>query len=264
MRKSFFILIILALAFILAGCTQSQINDELQQGLDKAKAGDYAGALVHTERCLRISPDSVNALLLHGFCLYSLPSAGGTSRANAFKHLEKATKLAPERFDVWYFYGWSLYENGMDHNAIQPLETALSLIPAKDRDKYYSSILMMLGRCAAHNNLQQKALKYLQPLRVRKPYSNMPDTYNSLGVLAVKRNKPSEAIELFAQAYKLDKNDPTILQNIAVTCDLYLNQPAVAKSYYAMALKKLPAKEVILRQRIQNRLNKLEQTAPSR
>ena len=246
----------IALLAMAAGCTQANIDDELQQGLAKAKAGDFAGALEHTDRCLRISPNSVNALLLHGFCLFSQPSAGGATRASAVRYLEQATKLAPDRFDVWYFYGWSHYENGMSHEAIPPLETALSLADPSSRD--YGVVLMMLGRCCVHNNLQQKAARYLQPLRVREPYKKWPEIYNSLGLLAVQRGAYQEAINLFADAYKLNREDPAILQNIAVTCDLYLNKPQDAKRYYAQTLAKLPAKEVILRQRVQNRLDKLE------
>ena len=245
----------LALLAALAGCTQTNIEDELRQGLAKAKDGDYAGALEHTDRCLRISPNSVNALLLHGFCLYSQPSAGGATRASAFRHLEQATKLAPDRFDVWYFYGWSLYENGMSHEAIKPLEKALSMCDPQSR--HYGAILMMLGRCCVHNNIQTKALRYLQPLRVREPDRKWPETYNALGMLAVQRGEYQEAIKSFAEAFKLDRQDPAILQNIAVTCDMYLNQPQVAKRYYEQTLERLPAKEVILRQLIQNRLEKL-------
>jgi len=242
-----------ALLLFLCSCTRPNIESEMSQALALAKEGKYSEALSHTEQCLRFSPESVNAMLLHGFCQYSQPTAGGTSKAAAYKIFERATKMAPERFDVWYFYGWSLYENDMNHGAIAPLEKALSLLPSTSPLR--NQLRLMIGRCCAHNNLQQKAMQYLQPLRVFKPYSEYPEIYNSLGLLALKRGESQEAINQFAKAYTLDKGNPAVLQNIAVTCDLYMNQPGAAKTYYTLALeawgrKASPMQKLNIRNRI--------------
>jgi len=254
MKRIFSIILFLGLmAGLMFGCNTVGLDDELKAAREAAFQGDYDQAMQHTDLCLGIAPNNVDALLLHGFCLYSSSSAGALSKASALRFLEKATKLAPTRLDAWLFYGWALYNNDMSHEAIEPLERALSLASADS--KYKGDIMLMLGRCCVHNNLQQKAMNYLQPLRVRKPYSQWPEIYNSLGMLSLHRGQIQEALDNFSKAYSLSPDNPDLLQNIAVTFDLHLQRPDHARRFYIKTLAALAKSPDQARKlRLQNRL----------
>jgi tetratricopeptide (TPR) repeat protein len=259
MKKILAIAILLVILLLWGGCNVVGLDDELKAAREAAFHGDYEEAMRHTDLCLGIAPKNVDALLIHGFCQYSSTTAGALNKASALRNLEKATKLAPDRLDAWLFYGWALYNNGMSHEAIEPLERALALAPADSRHR--GDIMLMLGRCCVHNNLQQKAMNYLQPLRVRKPYNQWPEIYNSLGMLALHRGERQKALDNFSKAYALSPNNPDLLQNIAVTFDLHLQRPDLARRYYIKTLAALNGSPDQARKlRLQNRLAHLPPT----
>lgn len=253
--RTILIILGLALSLGLTSCMPPNQGERLQAAVAAVQAGDFAESLHLTELCLGTDPDDVMALLLNGYC--RLVTAGDhAQKAKAVSTLEKATRLAPESFTAWYFYGWSLVGSGQSQEAVEVLEQAFTLMPAGSPHKGH--LLFMLGQVCTANNLQSKGLKYVQPLLVHQPYRNWPDVYNALGMLALKRADYREAVRCFNEALKLESGHPQILQNLAVTFDLYLNLPRIAREYYLRCLVsgqgRLDAQTTV---RIHNRLRQL-------
>lgn len=223
----------LALSATLTSCMPPNQGERLQAALHELQVGNFAESLHLSELCLGTNPDDVTALLLNGYCRF-ITASDNAQKAKAVSTLEKATRMAPDSFTVWYFYGWSLAVSGQSQEAIEVLEQAFTLMPTGSPHKGH--LLFMLGQACTANNLQSKGLKYVQPLLVYQPYRNWPDVYNALGMLALKRADYREAVRCFNAALKLESSNPQVLQNLAVTFDLYLNLPRIAREYYLRCL----------------------------
>ncbi len=249
------LLTLLCLLLFLPACAPPDNTSELLQALQDAQNGLLGEALFRSELCLRNSPEDVNALLLNSYCIFTTATEN-TQKAKALFNLDKATRLAPDSFTAWYYYGWALCENQQYREALPVLEKAFEMLPEGSPKK--GEILLLLGRCSSHNNLQEKGLRYLQPLRIHPPYNRWPEVYNSLGILALNRTDYRNAERAFKQAMELDQNNPALMQNLAVTYDLYLNDPKKAKAAYIQCLLALGnQKNLQTRLQIQNRLRQL-------
>ena len=249
------LLMLLSVLFFLPSCTPPDSTSELLQALQDAQKGLLGEALFRSELCLRNSPEDVNALLLNSYCIFTTATES-SQKAKALFNLDKATRLAPDSFTAWYYYGWALCENQQYREALPVLEKAFELLPEASPKK--GELLLLLGRCSSHNNLQDKGLRYLQPLRIHPPYNRWPEVYNNLGILALNRTDYHGAERAFKQAIELEQNSPELLQNLAVTYDLYLNNPLKAKKTYIQCLLALGnQKHLQTRLQIQNRLRQL-------
>ena len=254
-KTSFPLLILSALLLLLPACTPPDSTAELLQALQDAQNGQLSEALFRSELCLRNKPEDINALLLNSYCIFTTATEN-SQKAKALFNLDKATRLAPESFTAWFYYGWALCENQQYTEALPILEKAFRLLPENSENK--GEILFLLGRCSSHNNLQGKGLQYLQPLRIFPPYNRWPEVYNSLGILALNRTDYRNAELAFKQALKLDPQNPAILQNLAVTYDLYLNELTMAKKTYIQCLFAIGNNNNLkTRLQIQNRLRQL-------
>ncbi len=254
-KTSFSLLALLSLLLLLPSCTPPDSTAELLQAMQDAQKGLLGEALFRSELCLRNRPEDVNALLLNSYCIFTTASEN-TQKAKALFNLDKATRLAPESFTTWYYYGWALCENKQYREALPVLEKAFELLPKNSPKK--GEILLLLSRCSSHNNLQDKGLRYLQPLRIHPPFNRWPEVYNSLGILALNRSDYRNAEAAFKQALELEHNNPALLQNLAVTYDLYLNDRNKAKKTYIQCLLAIGnQKDLQTRLKIQNRLRQL-------
>ncbi|MFA6930065.1 MAG: tetratricopeptide repeat protein [Lentisphaeria bacterium] len=243
------------LLLCLSSCTPPDSVSELLVAFRNAQNGQLGEALFRSELCLRSNSDDVNALLLNSYCIFTTASES-SQKAKALFNLDRTTRITPESFTAWYFYGWALCENQQYREALPVLEKALELLPPGSKKK--GNILLLLGRCSSRNNLQEKGLRYLQPLRVHAPYNDWPEVYNSLGILALNRTDYRGAERAFKQALERERANPTVLQNLAVTYDLYLNNLAKAKATYIQCLLALGNKQHLdTRLKIQNRLRQL-------
>ena len=231
MRIFYFLSAILTISMV--SCNRTELSHEMTLAVAAARQGHYESALSHAESCVAFSPDNVDALLLKSFCQFMLETKP-ERRRQPLLNLNKCTHLAPERFEPWYFYGWALLENGQSRDAIEPLRKASSLLSRSDAN--YQQVQLMLERCYAANNLLAEALQILQPLQARRPYNEWPELYNELGLLALKRGKPENAVRFFETGLKHSPQNEILVQNLAVTYDLHLNNPAKAKFYYGRCL----------------------------
>ncbi|MDD3695923.1 MAG: hypothetical protein PHG44_08160 [Lentisphaeria bacterium] len=232
--------LLLALILCLPACAPPDGNSELLQALASLHSGSLSEASYRAEICLKQEPDNVYALLLHSYCTM-LSAANEAQRAKAIFNFERAVGLAPDNFLVNYYYGWALCENQQYRLALPILEKAQELMPEDFAHK--ADLRMLLARASAANNLQEKALRYLQPLRVSQPYGGWPEVYNNLGLLALNRADYQGAAEFFKQSIALERENLLAWQNLAVTYDLYLNQPQKAKAAYMQCMLRLQAEE---------------------
>jgi tetratricopeptide (TPR) repeat protein len=225
------------------------------KALEDAQKGRLAEAHFRSELRLRNRPEDVNGLLLNSFCIFTTATEN-SQKAKALFNLDRATRLAPDSFTARYYYGWALCENKQYREALPVLEKAFELLP--DNSSKKGEILLLLGRCSSYNNLQEKGLRYLQPLRVHPPYDTWPEVYNSLGILALNRSDYRNAERFFKQALEMQRDNPAVLQNLAVTYDLYLNEPQKAKTAYIKCLMAMGnQKNLPTRLQIQNRLRQI-------
>ncbi len=255
LRLRFILPLLFCLLFFLPACAPPDSTSELKKALEDAQNGLLDEAFFRSELCLRNRSDDLNALLLNSFCLFTTATEN-SQKAKALFNLDQATRLAADSFTAHYYYGWFLCENQQYREALPVLEKALKLLPKNSSKK--GEILLLLGRCSSYNNLQEKGLRYLQPLRVHPPYDTWPEVYNSLGILALNRSDYRAAERYFQQALALERNNPTVLQNLAVTYDLYLNEPQKAKAAYIQCLLATGnQKNLQTRMQIQNRLRQI-------
>lgn len=226
--------LLLALLALLASCGAPDLDTTMGRALEAASQGRLQDAIDETERCLRYAPRLADAQILHGYCLF-LNASRESVRSQAIYNLHKATRTFPDRYDAWLFYGWALVESGDFRNAIPPLKEALERLPKGSPHR--AKVQMLLGKCYLQNNLQPQALQILQPLRARPPYRTAPELYNSLGMLAIMRQNHSLAAAYFQEGLRACPRNEILLQNLAVTCDLYLNDIPRAKRAYIQCLQ---------------------------
>ncbi len=244
-----------ALLLGLASCAQPDLSQQMHLAVEAAAQQQYTEAAKYAETCLEYAPDMPEAILLSNYCHFLMENRE-SARKQALYNLSKLTKSAPDRYDTWLFYGWALVENNQLRDAIDPLERAYKLVPAKDPNR--PRIQMLLGRCYVNNNLQKQALGILQPLQIKAPYSQWPELYNCLGILALQRQNAKLAVTFFQHGLSLDSRNEVLLQNLAVTHDLYLNDTANARKYYiACLVQKQAANDTESCRRITARLRKL-------
>lgn len=250
-----FIAIAALIAAFLPGCSQTDLSQEMLSAVQCAKHQQYAEAAKHAEICMNYDRTLSDAVILYNYCTF-LSDTRENVRRQAIYNLAKLTRTSPDSYSAWLFYGWALVENRQYTDAIEPLEKALSL--AEKKEPSLPSLRLLLGKCYVNNNLQRKALSILQPLQAKAPYRTWPELYNCLGILAIQRQSYDIAVSFFKHGLEFDPRNEVLLQNLAVTHDLYRNDPKSAKQEYIKCLiQKQAAGEYDDVRRIQNRMRKL-------
>jgi len=252
-------LVLLAIGLIACGCGPSLSAPELyRRATYAARDADMEGALRLVEQCLELEPNRVEALILQGYCHYSLmtPEQLRDDASSAERPLEQAVGLESTNFMAQYMYGWILFEAGKYSMALEPLERAY-----ESRDKEHpeneDSLLVMLSTCCVQQNLV-RGRSYLQTLRRFGGFENSALLYNALGVLNVKQMDYKTALSNFMEALQRDEDHPVVLLNLAILHDEYLKRPEDAMRYYARAIAARQAMRDASRQdAIRNRLKQL-------
>ena len=243
MSKITTIILSIALGMLLS-CNRTDLAKEMSLAMEEARRANYEEALIHANACVAFAPENVDAQLLKSYCQFMMETKP-ERRRQPLLNLLKCVHQAPERFEPWFFYGWVLLENGQTRDAIEPLQKALERLPQGHPKK--QELLLLLERCYAENNLMPEALQILQSFQGIQPYSSMPELYNELGLLFLKSEKrqPSIAISFFRRGLqrdakgKLQLDNPAnevLLQNLAITYDLYLNNVEEAIKYYKLCM----------------------------
>ena len=247
--------LVAAIMIMLSGCAQTDITQEMRMAVQATKQKQYAEAAKHAEICLNYDNTLTDAVILYNYCTF-LSDTRENVRRQAIYNLAKLTRISPESYPAWLFYGWVLVENKQYTDAIEPLEKALELIPKNAPS--LPSLRLLLGICYVNNNLQTKALGILQPLQAKQPYQTWPELYNCLGILAIQRQSYDTAVAFFKCGLNFDPRNDVLLQNLAVTHDLYRNDPASAKKeYVACLIQKNAAGDMDSCRKIQNRLRRI-------
>jgi tetratricopeptide (TPR) repeat protein len=224
-----FLLPAIALALLLASCSRTDPAQLLQDAMAAARENRLPQAEQLSRESLRAAPGNIDALILNSYCKL-LSDERKTEREKALYNLQKATQLAPDHFAAHYFCGWAMLQNRQSLKAIRFLERAYELLP-KD-SPHRANLRLFLATCYIENNLQDEALRILQPLQRFKPYRDWPELYNCLGLLAIKRMQPKKAQFFFETGLRIAPDNETLLQNLAVTFDQYGNDPQKASLLY--------------------------------
>ena len=221
------------IALLLASCSRTDPAKLLQAAASAARENRLPQAEQLSRECLRAAPGNVDALILNSYCKL-LSAERDPDRQQALYNLNKATSIAPDNFAAHYFHGWALLRCHRSGEAIRPLERAYQLLPQDSPHR--SNLRLFLAQCYLENNLQDEALRILQPLQRFKPYRDWPELYNCLGLLAIKRQQPKQAQFFFETGLRLAPDNETLLQNLAVTLDQYCNDPQRAAVCYRKCL----------------------------
>ena len=222
-----------ALLLCLGGCSRVDANALLVEAGKAAAEGRFSDAIELTEQCLPHMPSNTDLLILRGYCLYQ-----DQRGEEAVVFMERAAQVAADEFLPQYFHGWLLTQIGRHGDAVEPLENALVLLRADESEffrEYEPQVLVLLARCCLEKNLFSKGIRHLQTLRRFKHYGNGPELYNSLGVLWLKQQNYTNALDSFEEARSRSQS-PVICQNIAVLYDLHLQSPDKARDYYIYSL----------------------------
>lgn len=225
------------LLLVLSSCHPPDLQLELQEAMAAAVAGQLESALHTSNRCLQAAPDNMDAVALNNYCLFMLNNDKATTDKVLFS-MQRAIDQNEKRFDLHYFYGWMLYRQAKYPEAIEILERAYALLPesaARDNRATRGNLLFMMGRCCVHNNLP-RGMGYLQAARAYEPFSNWPELYNGLAILSLQQKKWEDAASWLHAGLRLEPNNPSLLRNLAIVYDSYLNRKDIACQYYEQTL----------------------------
>jgi len=144
----------LGLALLTTGCggTMAQLSSQLeesyraqrnyQEGLDRYKAGDYAGAIPLFERALELEPTFDDA---EAYLAWSYYHTGAYAKAT--RHFRQAVARQPRWEGLYNGLGWSRYRVGRYHLAVEAFQEALDLDPRyRDAAVGFAYSLFELGQ----------------------------------------------------------------------------------------------------------------------
>ncbi|MFO7822016.1 MAG: tetratricopeptide repeat protein [Lentisphaeria bacterium] len=237
----------IAMMWMVTGGCGGRSTDELyRKALNAAANAQWTKAEELTGRVLSADDTHLEGRILHGISLYELQQP-----EEAESTLLQAAASAPDSFTAQYFYGWILFESGNYADALRPLKKAYSI--RKDQP----DLIIMLATCCLEQNLTE-GLRYLQVLRRFNTYRSDPKVYNDMALLWLGQPDTEKAEKFLLQAYRVDPEDPVILQNLAVFYDRYRQDYRQAVKYYQMCLRQSRRRHQYKREaRIKQRLRKL-------
>ncbi|OGV73489.1 MAG: hypothetical protein A3K19_16885 [Lentisphaerae bacterium RIFOXYB12_FULL_65_16] len=219
----------LVLALLTGGCSPVDPEVALQQAATAMNTGKWKEAVALTQRCLRTSPADAKLKIMHGVSLLE-----AERKDDALDMLEEAVLQAPDDFSAQYFYGLALVECARFGDAMVPLRKAYEQREA--HPEVAPDVLILLSRCCLEQNLDE-GIRYLLQLRSYRAFNRRPEVYNALGILYLNRREYNNARQSFLMAMSKDRENPAVLQNLAVLYDQHLRDPAEAMRYYRAALR---------------------------
>ena len=139
------------------------------------------------------------------YLLASLEQKAGKWK-EAEGHLEASAKQAPAFFPSRFLLGEVLLKQGKLARAEEEYQAAIGIRP----DPF---VLLKAGALAEHQNKDDQAERYYQQLTEVAPDNYI--AYNQLAWFYASRNKKlDEGLKLAQQAYKLQANDPNVLDTL--------------------------------------------------
>ncbi len=99
-----------------------------QLGAAYERKGDYDSAQTYFEKCLKLAPDSAEALNYLGY----MWAEHGTNLNQALDLIEKANKLSPQNAAYLDSLGWVLFKLDRPKEALAPILKAVELSPEPD------------------------------------------------------------------------------------------------------------------------------------
>ncbi|MBI9076552.1 MAG: tetratricopeptide repeat protein [Desulfatibacillum sp.] len=213
----------------------------LRQGLMEvlAEKGDYEEALEQSNQLLKQNPDNVQALMAHGSILFQQ-----NEFAKAGEVYQKVLKLAPEETSAHFLLGETYLKSNQPGKAIAVYEDFLKRFPsspsalnmwyimgkthfsqgnfAKAANAFEQTLALKPELTQVRLNLVEAYEELGNDKKVESLYRKMmEDTpsetvpYIGLGRYYLKKQKPEKALEVFARAREIHKQDPLLERSIA-------------------------------------------------
>ncbi len=173
---------------------------ELIAGMNKAKNGDFRGAIKDYNKCIKQNNKNYNAYYLKGKALYLLHVSD--SALFDFNQAIKYNQKIPECF---YYRGCVYYQKGLNDKAFNDFNTAVKLKPGfTDALNYRGVTRAILGHHAEAIADYNKAIK-LKP--------GFAAAYFNKGTSEAALGKYTEAIASFTQSLELDTRNVSNYMN---------------------------------------------------
>jgi tetratricopeptide (TPR) repeat protein len=210
-------------ALLLAGCG-SDIKDpyvllqnSVHQALDN---GNWKKAKNLAEAAVKLDPNNLDAKVMYAFTLDQ-----NGEKTESIRMLREAVEKNPGNFISQLTLGRILYDMKDYEGAYDSLANAYNLKPNS------IDALILYTQCST-KLLAQNTDELLNKLSKTKTYKGKPITYNEMGVYFAKTGNIRSALANLIKAYKLSSENPTIVLNLAILCDGYMQQPAKSKFFY--------------------------------
>ena len=165
----------LGVGFATSGCVamaQSlQAQRSYDQGLERYKARDYAGAIPHLEKALSAQPDFDEAEVSLAWSYYHV-----AKYPEATRHFRQALARKPQWEGAHDGLGWTRYRVGRYHLALESFRQALALDRNyRDAAVGYAYALFELGRYAEAVSHLERLTKEGEGGILKSPASDVED-----------------------------------------------------------------------------------------
>ncbi len=208
--------------FLISSCGKNYKNSGpvVEKAVKVASDGNWRMALSYSEIAMKTDPSDINAKVIYAL---SLENTG--KKTETIKELRTLVSQNPKEFIPQLLLGKLLYDNNELESAYENLTNAYNLNPQN------VEALQLLSQCAM--KLQTESVpQLLNKLSETPQYKDSPIIFNDLGVYYVAKKKYSEAASNLIKAYQSAPDNPTILLNMGILCDKYLNSSAKSKFFY--------------------------------
>ncbi len=217
---------LLLLALVVAGCTPRGAR-ALLEGRRLLNAGDPTNAVARLQVATALLPTNAVAWNYLGLACHQ---ARQTTNALAAYH--KALSLQPNLYEARFNLGCLYFEQGRFEAAKTTFTGCTVQRPNDPAGWLWLGWTQLRGRDSVGADRSFREVLRLQP--------QQPQALNGLGLGALQRNRPRDAVQFFTAALKAQPGYRPALLNLALTWHHSLRNPTQALSHYREYLALTP------------------------
>lgn len=195
---------------------------ELLDGIEKAKNGDFRGAITDFDRCLVINPNNYNAYFYKAKALIEL-----NEPENAINNFNRAIEYNPANPVIFYHRGKLLYEAGNTEKAYADFDKAVSLNPEFPDALNYRGVIKELQGKHAEAIEDYKAAIKISP--------NFSTAYYNQGTSEAAMELYKDAVISFSKCIEIDPRNILGFMNRG-NCYVMLKEYDAAVNDYSTAI----------------------------
>ena len=166
-------------------------------------------------------PEDPNARIIFALALEQCGQ-----RNNALDQLKEAVKLDKENFFTNYSLGRLLLESDHPDEALGYLRTAENLRQGDE------NTVILLAKTTSLMGLYDESINCYARLFKAGRYCGKVEPLNEIALNLFRKGEYKKAESFLKHALKIDRNNPTIMLNLGILLDKYLDQPKTAKMAY--------------------------------